>query len=236
MKPLTTLAARATWLLLIGTSVWCGSAHAGRPLATEDAGVLAEHDCEWEAVAARLNLPGTESENALANQVACGTPWRTQIALAHVAARADEQTAQDVILGGKTLLWGDDDSPLALTLAYGLSWGKAGSESFRPSAQFANLVTTIQPTEGWTLHLNAGWCRDPVSDTSTHTWSTAVEMAFSPTVDVGAEYLGAEHSLPQWGVGLRYTPSDTWSFNLGYLEQTGPARAQLVSAGLKFAF
>ncbi len=221
----------------LATGLALPMAHAARPLVTEDAGVLSPHDCEWESVGISAHGRANAAERAWSNQIACGVGWRTQLALAHVVAVGDGDSDPAWVLGGKTELLAGDDQPLALTLAYGASQGRpAGSRGYQPGGRSVNLVGSFSPLDGWTTHVNLGWARDAAANANGFTWNVALEDSLSETVDLGAEWFGQQHARPQWGLGLRYTPSDRWSFNLGLAASTDAAQTRVWSAGLKLAF
>lgn len=212
-------------------------AQAARPFATEDAGVLSPHDCEWESVLIAALARHEPTERAWSNQIACGVGAGTQLALAQVAARVDGHGEPGWVFGGKTELLAGDDQPLTLALADGATEARpAGSRRYQPGCRSLNLVGSFSPADGWTAHANLGWLRDAAANDSGFTWNLAAEDNLSETVDIGAEWFGVQHAAPQWGLGLRYTPSDHWSFNLGLIGSTDADQARVWSAGLKFAF
>lgn len=213
------------------------AAHAARPLATEDAGVLAPHDCEWESVAIAARSRGTAAGWALSNQIGCGVGLRSQLALARVVSGADGAGNPAWQLGGKTELLAGDEQPLSLALAYGASQDRpAGGHGHQPGARSLSLVGSYSPADGWTTHANLGWVRDPAAKVNGLTWNLALEGRLGEGVDVGAEWFGQQHASPQWGLGLRYTPSHRWSFNLGLAASTDAGQARSGSAGLTLAF
>ena len=73
--------------LIVLIALLPAAAGAGRPLVTEDAGVLAPRECEWESFAARETAAGAASANAWTLQVGCGIGWNSQAALAHGRSR-----------------------------------------------------------------------------------------------------------------------------------------------------
>ena len=181
---------------------------AARPFATEDAGVLASKDCEWESVLLAAHARQSADGRAWSNQIACGIGAGTQLALAYAAVRSSGQDEPAWMLAGKTELLAGDDQPLALTLAYVASENRpAGSHGYQAAGRSINLVGTLSPTDGWTAHANLGWARDTAADSSGFTWNIALETSLSETIDAGAEWLGVQHASPQWGLGLRYTPA-----------------------------
>lgn len=211
-------------------------AQAARPLATDDAGVLAEGDCEWESVLLHARAPGGPAERGLANQLACGVNGSTQLSIAHVAVKSDDAHAQSLVLGGKTELLDPASRVLAVTLFYGASFDRSGGDGYRPAARSLGVIGTSEPVDGWTTHVNLGWARDVAAKDNGLTWNLALEHSLTDRLDAGVEWLGAERCRPSWGAGLRYTLPEHWSFNLGLLAETGASGPRLWSAGLKFAF
>ncbi|HYJ98956.1 MAG TPA: hypothetical protein VEX14_12920, partial [Burkholderiaceae bacterium] len=78
---------------------------AGRPLQTEDAGVLARGECEVEGSTARLSAAGAV-ERSHGLQLGCGIGISTQLALAGMLLQGDAaDDARGAELNGKTALW-----------------------------------------------------------------------------------------------------------------------------------
>ncbi|HET9204783.1 MAG TPA: hypothetical protein VFO28_01005, partial [Burkholderiaceae bacterium] len=166
---------------LLGTAL-CAAistapALAGRPLQTEDAGVLARGACEVEGSAARLSARDAE-ERAHGLQLACGIGASTQLALAVALLRGDvADDARGAELNGKTGLWrgeDSDDAP-ALTLAYTVRGLQLDGEGWHHVATQARLVYTRPLHPEWLLHANLGHARDETSHARSTTWGLAFE-------------------------------------------------------------
>lgn len=100
------------------TPLHSSPALAGRPLQTEDAGVLEPGACEIEGATHRLSAAGERSTESHL-QWGCGIGWTSQIAVAASKARDQGVRSSGLAIGGKTGLWkaeGQDDGA-ALTLA-----------------------------------------------------------------------------------------------------------------------
>lgn len=102
--------------LLVGLTLAGGAAQAGRPLITEDAGVLGRAECEWEGFLARSHDAGLRSRD-WSTQVGCGIGWRSQIALGYGESRVAGLRVRAVGLGGKTGLFTSADEATTVTLA-----------------------------------------------------------------------------------------------------------------------
>lgn len=115
---------------------------AGRPLQTEDAGVLDRGDCELEGVFERVRFDGsTARERHLSAN--CGIGLQTQVGLAGGWLRADGRRDLSAGIGGKTRLWtGESEGAPAFTLA----WGVAGDRldgGWRRSGHFLTAVASV---------------------------------------------------------------------------------------------
>jgi hypothetical protein len=214
-------------------------AHAGRPLQTEDAGVIDRGNCEVEGAALRTTTLGERStEQGLG--LACGVGANSQLGLGASSVREGGVSARGVSLGGKTGLWkGEGDEAAALTLAWGLGWARVDN-NWKHAATDLNLVLS-QPLAGNTLHLNLGHTRDVQGREVSTTWNVALEH---PGFEVGginlapmAELFGDDRTSAWWNVGLRATviPEKVF-FDVSYGRQTRGDKPTLVTAGFKFAF
>ncbi len=213
------------------------SAHAGRPLATEDAGILNKSECEWESFGARSTSEGI-SVNVINTQVACGVGADTQLAVS--AGRASSQGVSSNIytLNAKTEVFKVKDST-AVTVAYGLIGTKAPGEGNRLSGLFVNGVVTQPVTDKITLHGNLGWNQDrsTADRTVTTSWNFAGEYAAGGGVDVVAEVYGDDRSKgANLGTGLRWQATKDVSLNGSLAISTAKPREKLLTVGGKLTF
>jgi hypothetical protein len=216
------------------------AAHAGRPLQTEDAGVLDRGGCELEGAHLRETTLGRRaSETGLG--LGCGLGWRSQLGVGIARSHAEGESATGLQLGGKTSLWqADGDSAAALTLAWALTWDRPAGGGWSHSGKALNLVGSV-PTGPGTLHLNLGHARDVPSELVSTTWGLAYEhdgiawggLKWAPM----AELFGDDHGSPWWNLALRATVvPDRIFLDLSYGRQSGGNKPRLVTAGFKFAF
>ncbi len=212
------------------------SAHAGRPLATEDAGVLDPRDCEWESFAARGTERGSSAVNTLSTQLGCGVGLGTQLALAVQRESSDGQHANALVLGGKTALIERKDDTPGLTLAWGAASVKLPFEAMKHERTALNLVLSHELAKALTGHANLGWVRSESARRTAMTWNLATEYALGHGVDVMAEYYGEQHDKPWFGAGVRLAATDKLSFDASYSLQSGAAKAKLLTIGAKLAF
>lgn len=213
-----------------------GAAHAGRPLATEDADVLGRSLCEAEGFHARLSASGTPDTRGWTLQGACGIGGSTQLALAYSRARSDGTTGEGLLLGGKTGIIGREGDGLGLTLAWGLTGAKLGGGSFEHELSYLNLVATREIAPGWTGHANLGWLRSESTKANSTTWNLALEKSLGNGVDLMGEVYGDDRSDEWLGLGVRWAASDRLSLNASYAAQNQSPRVRLWTIGFKYAF
>lgn len=219
--------------------LWGGAdpAQAGRPFATEDAGVLAQKECEWESFAARAKARGESSATAWSTQVGCGVGFKTQLALAFARSKFESERANAWALSGKTGLIDGGEDGTSVTLAYGAVSAKGpGDGSYRLNTTAINLALTRPLPADWTVHANVGWSRDRPNKLDSTTWALAAEWAATEQWSVGAETYGDDRNKPWLGVGVRWTLSKAWSLNASYAVNRETPRTSAGSVGFKFAF
>lgn len=212
-------------------------AQAGRPLQTEDAGILEARTCEVEGATARERAPGAATARETSLQLACGADFNSQFALAVSRASAGGGSDTGLRLGGKTGLWsGSGDDAPALTLAWGISRVKPAGGSWQSGTVDAVAVFSA-PVAGLTLHANLGHERDMATRQSSTPWGLALEHpgfgAWAPM----AEVFGDDRGAPWWNLGLRWTLAKDQAFvDFSWGRQMAPGRPTLATAGFKFVF
>lgn len=218
---------------MIGVLALCtAQAHAGRPLVTEDADVLAPQACEWESMLARTKVGSDASISTGATQVGCGVGWNSQVAVAYGKGNG----LQLLGVGGKTALITRQDDAAGLTLAWGLIGAKPEGASLRHDVSYLNLVLTKALGHELTGHANLGWTRSRLAGHSASTWNLAIEWAQRPGLDWMAEVYGDNRTKHWLGLGVRYAPSDRWSLNASVAQQRETPKVRLFTVGAKLSF
>ena len=224
----------AAALLTCATPLFC---HAGRPLQTEDAGLLEAKTCEVEGATSRVRVAGAGSVRDNALQLACGVGANSQLALAVSTTSDGTDRERGVRLGGKTELWSaGGDNGAALTLAWGFSGARAAAGGWKSSAVDARAVVSI-PAGPLTWHLNVGHERDTQARSSTTAWGLAMEHeGYGPLAPM-AELFGSDREAPWWNLGLRYTITKGKAFiDMSYGRQMSGGTPSLLTAGFKMVF
>ncbi|MFM7290274.1 MAG: hypothetical protein ACKO6B_03465, partial [Planctomycetia bacterium] len=154
-------------LLTCATPLLC---QAGRPLQTEDAGILEAKTCEVEGVSARTRVAGASSVHDHSLQLGCGVGLNTQVALALSRSADSADRERGARLGGKTELWSaGGDEGAALTLAWGLSSARGATGGWNTAGVDARAVVSV-PAGLLTWHLNLGHERDSQARSSSTVW------------------------------------------------------------------
>ena len=229
LKPLLWAAASA---------LTCSTALAGRPMATEDAGVLEASDCELESFVGANRPKGGPTERVLSLQVGCGVGGQSQVAVAVARASADGESLRTVTLLGKTALnpHAEDTAP-KFTLAWALS-ADSGRGGLKHEGSALNTVMSWPMHDKVSLHLNLGWSHSASDKQSTTTWSGGIEHHVRDDLDLTAETFGNDREASPWvQVGLRWAVQpEKFYIDTSYGVQTGGERNKAVTLGLRWAF
>ena len=221
--------------ILLAALLIVTTAHAGRPLVTDDADVLDRGTCEIEGVAARERA-GADRATANALQFGCGIGLRTQLALAGGRAKAAGVRADLASLSGKTALAGEEGSGMT-TLGYGVDGTRTSGGSWEHAATSLTLLHSRPLGRAAALHLNLGHARDEQSDRRSTTWGAAIEHAGFGSLAPMAELYGDDREAPHWNVGLRWTlAADRVWLDASFGRQIASGRARLATVGFKVEF
>lgn len=145
--------------LLACTATW-----AGRPLQTEDAGVIEPRGCELEGAHGEWREPGAAQRRS-SLQLSCGVGLGTELAVQ--AASPKER-----LLGGKTQVWTQDEAQLAL------AWSVAQrrqSGGWQRSNAGLTLVASRPWGRDWLVHANLGHLHDGLQRCRSTVWALAAE-------------------------------------------------------------
>lgn len=236
----------AVWRLAAGlcaAALQGAPAQAARPLQTDDAGVLAQGDCEVEAAWARQRQAPGEGGRETSVQLGCGVGWQSQVdfGLARLRGASHESGAA---LGGKTGLWQaqatGEDGGGALALGWGLSAAKAQGGAWRHAGSSLTLIGSLPVTGPLTLHANLGHERDEIENQRATTWGLALEHAGlgadARWVPV-AEVYGDDRSRARWNLGLRHNVEvEKFVLDLAFGRPFGRHRPSLLTLGLTASF
>ena len=225
-------------LLAAASALTCSAAIAGRPMATEDAGVLEASDCELESFIGANRPRGGPTERVLSLQVGCGVGAHSQVAVAIARASAEGDAVRSLTLLGKTALNpGAEDSAPKLALAWALGADSARG-GLKHESSALNAVVSWPLHEEVSLHLNLGWGHSAADKQSTTSWAAGVEHHVRDDLDLTAETFGNDRDASPWvQVGLRWAVKpEKFYVDTSYGVQTGGERGKAVTLGLRWAF
>ena len=170
--------------------IWTEVADAGRPLFTEDAGVLGKGECEIEAFYQNESASDTPSTFGWSGQIGCGLGFmNTQIALGGFRLASAGEHAYGAAFIGKTGLRELTDEQVGIALAYEVGGAKIAGDSFKHETTGIRGVVTA-PVEKWLFHGNLGWFRLESEDSSWTTWFVAAERTEVGPFDLAVEAFG----------------------------------------------
>lgn len=226
----------AARVVLAALLLGAGAAHAGRPLQTEDAGVIERGACELEGFGQRESVDSEPSVRLGSLQLSCGLPATTQLGVQFRREKISGEHGDSWGVVGKTALVPLAADSTGFTLAYGAHALRANGSSLRYADHFLNFVTTV-PAGPWLVHGNLGTAHDHRAGLDSTTWGAAVERTGLGSFDAMAEVYGDDRTAPWWNLGLRFTAiAERLFFDASYGRQIDSARAKLVSVGFKYAF
>ena len=210
---------------------------AGRPLVTEDAGVLERGECELEGVVAHEKREASLRSGQL--QLGCGTGWQSQLAAFIATARSDGERSQLAGVTGKTALLPLTEEAPGLTIAYTLGGSRPDGHGWRYDVTTILAVVTWPVRPNLLLHANAGASRSRVDSRTDALWATAAEwlQVGDSRFDLMAEVFGTQRDSAWVNLAVRYTVvPDRFSLNGSLGAQGGTEHAKLATLGFKLSF
>jgi hypothetical protein len=152
-------------LVALGALLNAAPAHAGRPLATDDAGTAEARTCQVESWLERAG-----SDRAWVLAPACGVVPGLEIGADYTAPHP-----RDVVRGaaGLALKWvpeswkvntGAGELNFGIKLNHG--WLRPASAGWQAAETGALLLATLKPGDAWTVHANLGTARDRIGSES----------------------------------------------------------------------
>jgi len=215
--------------VLLALSLASASAHAGRPMVTDDAGVL-------EAKACHLETWVQESRDSTEYWAvpACNFTGNLELALggAHIADPQDRQSL--AVLQGKTLFKPLETNGWGVGLVFG--------NRFNPDRSLSGDVYAFVPIsfsfrdDRWRLHANLGWLRERENSRHRMTWGVGSEAQLGQRTWLTVETFGQDQGKPFYQVGLRrWILPDRVQIDATYGSRIGHrSEEHWISVGVKF--
>lgn len=212
---------------------------AGRPLATDDAGVVEAGKCEFETYQSRLTGDAASADQRAtlrSGQFSCGVTADTQLAVAVAHVSASAGAVYGVL--GKTALASLSSQHMHIAIAYAVAGAPQPQRGhLRYAGSDVRAVLTV-PHEQWLFHANLGWARAQAPRLDRLVWNLAAERsaALGP-VDLMAEVFGDNHSAPWTQLAARWTLlPGRLSVDGAWGRQAQRNHATQASVGLRFTF
>ena len=215
---------------LLGTT----GAHAGRPLQTDDAGILDRAACELEGAALRRTAPNErDGEDSLA--LTCGIGWGHQIGFALASERALDRRHAGAVVGGKGMLWSSSDSAANMSLGWQVAEARVTSGAWHHVGTGLNLIASVPLSVSDTLHANIGYARDETAHADSSTWGLGIEHALSGVRWAPmAEVFGDDRGRPWVNAGVRWESLAAKLFISGsWGRQLDPAATKLATVSFR---
>jgi hypothetical protein len=219
------------------------SAFAGRPLATDDAGVIDPGKVELESYYHRQTRNDASALSGLHTRLGAGVGLGTELGIDVDWLRQYDEHFQshkssgEYALEGKTAIKELTDDVYGIAMAYGVDRMRAVGDRFRYDNAYLYGVLTV-PVDKWLLHANLGWQRSRLAAVTSTTWNLAAErIGVIGPIDLAAETFGNDHD-PAWvQVSARWVvKEDRFFLDTSYGVQMGGVRAKLLTVGGKLAF
>lgn len=224
--------------LTLAAALACGPACAGRPLVTEDAGVLERGDCEFEGIGSRLSAAGATARTGQL-QLSCGIGLQTQIQGAIATSSIEAGRSTLAAASGKTYLRELTDEQAGYTLAYSFAGSKPGGAGWSYDVTALLGVVTVPLQKDLLLHGNLGASYSRPERRTSAIWAGALEFlrVGESAFDLMSEVFGTQRD-PLWlNLGVRYSVvPERFSVNASLGAQGGSERARLATLGFKLNF
>jgi hypothetical protein len=224
--------------LLVFGSILTSPAHAGRPMITDDAGIVERGDLQVEAWS-----EWARGARAAWINVGVNPFGSTEFSIGAAHADGDAGRGTPVAWQIKQLLRPFDDETAGFALALRGEYDPRvhGGGSGLPGAQ-ALLALATWPLAGerLLLDLNLGALRDRAGDNGAYrtraTWAVALDAELLPATRVSMEGFGVGSDRARWQAGLRHQLLDSLQIDFAFGAQAGSWSAtRLFSVGLVFA-
>lgn len=198
----TTPLARALTLIALAlpiTSAW-HSAHAARPLVTDDSRIVDPKSCQLETWL-RFNRDGTERW-ALPG---CNLTGNFELTFGGAVQSYGDGTAlTDVQLQGKTVLKPLETNGYGVALVFGgVNHPKAEDRKALGTAYVYVPLSVSFADDHYLLHTNLGVSRDREARETRMTWGLAAEAVLNDRFTVIGESYGENRGNPWYQLGLR---------------------------------
>jgi hypothetical protein len=175
-------------------------AHAGRPMAADDASILDANTCQLEAWAQRVDH---QSEYWAAPACNFDNGWELALGLVQVHGADGQRASRLGLLQAKTVFRKQEPNGWGIGLVLAQQPVAAGSARGDTSVNFP--LTQSLMGDIVLLHVNAGWLRHHATGRNDVTWAVGAEWAVQQRLALTLESYGSRHSQSRLQAGIRYS-------------------------------
>lgn len=208
----------------------CLPVYAGRPMATDDAGITEAGACQLESWAQR-----NQGFNEYWAVPACNFTGNLEVAIGRSRAKSDSGHELASMIQGKTLFKPLRTNGWGIGLAFGTRFQKG---NLNDGDHYAYMPASWSfADDRLIIHSNIGWLREKANRRNALTWALGTESALTAETSVSVEAFGQDIGKPSWQVGARHwIMTDRVQVDMTYGNRFGQLRGEQrwFSVGLKF--
>lgn len=190
-------APRSRLALAFAFAMTMTSAHAGRPMTVEDAGLADARSCELESWV-QHNRASTEYWAVSG----CNFSGNFELALGAARITGEQGNHPTAVLQGKTLF-----KPLAPD-----DWGAGlvfGNQFRFGGSVIGDLYASVPVSfsfkdDRYIVHMNGGWLREKASGRHAMTWGLGAETRLTERTTLTSETFGLQRDKPFFQLGLKH--------------------------------
>ena len=224
---------RARLWSALGAGLVALPAAAAPPAIVDDAGALAQGECEAVIGAERSRTSASGDSlgaRALGLEAACGLGHGLQLGLGVSRAWTGDARAEALGASAKFRLVGDDEAGTALTLLAAAASERSRPDGGRSRGWELGLALSQALGEGWTLHANLlrSHARAEGEASRTTAWGLGLERALGERGSAFVEWAGESGGERVLGAGLRWSVAD-WTLGTALHRSQAEPRTTVLS-------
>lgn len=219
-----------SWALLALAALAAPPAFGGRPLTTEDAGILEAGKCQLEAWVDR-SREATQGWFVPACNFGANIEWQVGTARTWEGGRS---AFAEAYFQAKTVLRSMEEAPWGVGLVAGVTRKQRDTHRGWENPFLIVPVSAESKAASTTFHANVGWSHDRAERRHVTVWGVAAETAVSERLTLLAEAFGENAARPFLRAGGRFSViKDRLDLDLTIVTRPGGTRDErFVSLGL----
>ncbi|MFC0253043.1 hypothetical protein [Massilia consociata] len=197
IRPVVALPRRLQAAALVLLSSLSIPGQAGRPMITDDAGIVDPRACQLETWTQR----GPRAR-AFWAVPACNFTGKLELALGAGRSSGADDAGSMAVLQGKTLFKAMDTNGWGVGLVFGTQFTRSGERSTDRYA-FVPLSHSFHD-DRLLVHTNLGWLREGLQNRHRATWGIGSELRAGERTWLTTEAFGQSGSKPSYQLGFRH--------------------------------